>query len=1046
LAKRFALAQIRQEFALAGLEKKVRIGCLAMDTGAPVTQIGKYPVLGVLGVGGMGVVYRGMDKSVGREVAIKTLTAATDELRQRFQLEARSGVLNHPNIVTVYDFGEQDGMPYIVMEFVPGDSLENLLQAGRQFSLVEKLDIVRQVCLGLGYAHQKGVIHRDIKPANVMVMPDGNIKIVDFGVARLQNQSGHTQVGMVIGTFHYISPERLMGKPADGRSDLWSAGVILYMLLTGRLPFPGEGVDTLQKVIHDPHDPLSTLLSEYPPGLDHVIDRALQKNPFDRYESGEEMAADIEEVNEELKREQVGESLGNVKHLMELEQWPSARYLLLDLQRLNPQNTDVKKLLREVQEKVSRQQKTAQIQQLMGNAEDAVLTQRYNDALGFYTLAAGIDKLNPELTQKIEHVRNLKEKAEQVALLLEQAREARKQSDFSAASELVEKALQLDDRNTDLRNERARIVQEAEKAARQRALSELAEAARGQFAARQYTEAIKNLNSALEIDPTDAETQQLYQTAVERQEEQRRRKIIEQIAAEISDSIAGEDFERALQLIQRAQERLPGEPVLLQLKTEAETRQRNQVATKLVEQTTREVYSLFLTDPQQALTVVQQALEQMPGEPRLISLHDKVIEQLQKASAGERKSFALQQAQAAIDTRQFAQAVQILEAAGIEFGDFPEIASLLAYAQEQKRKDDISRAVADAIREARSLITDGDLESAVALLKPVALETGDASIDQLLRQATATLVEVNRRVDALLSRAQATSETDIEQALQLLSSQPPEIQRQPRMREFRARLDAIKDQERLTVEAILNAEDALQKRDLRNGLTGLESVRSTYGDSPRVTTAIAEYKSRRTQIANQALTAAMESANQAVQQGDPRRAAEELAKVADVAGFADPALQASLKRSTKEVAKSSPKKQQAKPMAAPASAKTGLPRALVFGGVGVVLLGGAVAAFFLLRPAPVVSMGALELNATPFAEVVSVTSDKGNAIPLPAGDHWTPLRLDDLPTGKYTVSFKGPDGNTQSQQCDVAQTAQVCGVELKPIDDSVIDQIIGGTK
>ena len=1020
-----------------------------MDTGAPVTQIGKYPVLGVLGVGGMGVVYRGMDKSVGREVAIKTLTAATDELRNRFQLEARSGVLNHPNIVTVYDFGEQDGMPYIVMEFVPGDSLENLLHAGRQFSLIEKLSIVRQVCLGLGYAHQKGVIHRDIKPANVMVMPDGNIKIVDFGVARLQNQSGHTQVGMVIGTFHYISPERLLGKPADGRSDLWSAGVILYMLLTGRLPFPGEGVDTLQKVIHDPHDPLPTLLSGYPPALDHVIDRALQKNPLDRYETGEEMAADIEEVNEELKREQVGEALGNVKHLMELEQWSSARTLLLDLQKLNPQHPDVKKLLREVQERISRQQKTAQIQQLMGNAEEAVLTQRYTDALGFYTLAAGIDKLNPELTQKIEHVRGLKEKAEQVASLLEQAREARKQSDFLTASELVEKALQLDDRNTDLRNERARIVQESEKAARQRALRELAEAARSQFAARQYTEAIKNLNSALEIDPTDVETRQLFQTAVERQEEQRRRKIIEQIASEISDSIAGEDFERALQLIQRAQERLPGEPVLLQLKTEAETRQRNQVATKLVEQTTREVYSLFQSDPQQALSVVQQALEQIPGEPRLISLHDKVVEQLQKATAEERKSRALQQAQAAIDAKQFARAVQVLEAAGIEFGDFPEIASLLAYAQEQKRKDDISRAVADAITQARSLITDGDLESAVALLKPVALETGDASIEQLLRQATDTLVEVNRRVDALLSRAQVSSETDIEQALQLLSGQPQEIQRQPRVREFRARLDAIKDEERLTVEAILHAEDALQKRDLRNGLIGLESVRSTYGDSPRVTTAIAEYKSRRTQIANQALTAAMESAHEAVLQGDARRAAEELGKVADFADFADPELQASLKRSTKEVAKSSPKKQTAKSPAAPVtanSAKSSFPRALVFGGIGVVVLGGAAAAFFLLRPAPVVPTGALELNASPFAEVVSVTSDKGTAIPLPAGDHWTPLRIDDLPTGRYAVGFKGPDGSTQSQQCDVAQTAQLCSIELKPIDDSAIDQIVGGTK
>src|SRR5271157_441065 len=135
-----------------------------MDTGASsITQIGKYQILGVLGVGGMGVVYRGLDKSVGREVAIKTLTEATEELRQRFQLEARSGVLNHPNIVTVYDFGEQDGMPYIVMEYVPGDSLENMLRAGRQLTLIEKLEIVRQACLGLGYAHEKGVIHRDIK-------------------------------------------------------------------------------------------------------------------------------------------------------------------------------------------------------------------------------------------------------------------------------------------------------------------------------------------------------------------------------------------------------------------------------------------------------------------------------------------------------------------------------------------------------------------------------------------------------------------------------------------------------------------------------------------------------------------------------------------------------------------------------------------------------------------------------------------------------------------------------------------------------------------
>src|ERR1700710_2751140 len=148
-----------------------------MDTPTSLTHIGKYEIISELGRGGMGVVYRAEDKNIGREVAIKTLTEATPELRQRFLVEARSGVLNHQNIVTVYDFGEQDGNPYIVMEYLHGDSLEKVLHAQKSLSIVEMLEIVRQVCEGLGYAHQKGVVHRDIKPANVMVLPGGQVKI-----------------------------------------------------------------------------------------------------------------------------------------------------------------------------------------------------------------------------------------------------------------------------------------------------------------------------------------------------------------------------------------------------------------------------------------------------------------------------------------------------------------------------------------------------------------------------------------------------------------------------------------------------------------------------------------------------------------------------------------------------------------------------------------------------------------------------------------------------------------------------------------------------
>ena len=1033
-----------------------------MDTGTTVTQIGKYPILGILGVGGMGVVYRGMDNSVGREVAIKTLTEATEELRQRFLMEARSGVLNHPNIVTVYDFGEQDGLPYIVMEYLPGDSLENLLRAGHKFSLIEKLDMIRQLCLGLGYAHQKGVIHRDVKPANMMVLPGGVIKIVDFGVARLQDRAGHTQTGMVIGTFHYIAPERLLGKTADGRSDIWSAACILYLLLTGRLPFPGDDPATLHRVIREPHDPLSTVLTNYPPALDHLIDRGLAKDPDDRYETAEEMAADIEAINDNLKRDHVAEVLGSVRPLIEQEQWTSVRPVLLDLQKLNPQNTEVKKLLREVQEKVSRQQRSVQIRQLVSDGDEAVLGQKFAEAIEFYNQAASLDRTNTELPGKIENAARLKEKADQVVALLEQSREARKRNDYTAAGDLIDKALQLDERNTDLRNERARILQDSERASKDRARRQFSDLARDQLGARQYTDAIKNLRSALEIDPTDAETQQMYQAAVERQEEQRRRKIIDQIVADISECIAANELERALTLIRRAQERLPGEAVLLQLKLDAEAKQLEQIATKLVEQTSLHVYNVFLTSPQEALTAVHEALAQMPGEPRLIALEEKVVEQLKKASSEERKHAFLRQAQARIDARQFSEAAQILESAEIECGESPDFTSLLTYAKGQARKAELAQKAGTATRDAQALIAAGEFDAAVALLQPAALETKDPSVEQLLRQATASAAESVRRIDAVVARGLAIGEKDPQKALQFLSSQSQDIQNHSRVRELSVKLNAACEREHSITEAIDNANAALQARDLRNGLTGLEDAQRTYPDSQRLALAISEFKKRRAEIASQLLTGAIELATQAIQQEERPRAAEALNSVADAAEFADPGLQASLKRLTKEAAKPSPKKKvpgqqapakQAAPVAATpavettAKAKSGFSLALLLGLAAVVMLAAAGAGYwFFLRPAPVGPSGVLELNATPFAEVVSVTSDKGKTAALPPGDHWTPLRLDDVPVGNYTVTFKGVDGATKQQQCSAAQAVQICTIELKPIDDSAIDRIVGGSK
>ena len=304
------------------------------------------------------------------------------------------------------------------------------------------------------------------------------------------------------------------------------------------------------------------------------------------------------------------------------------------------------------------------------------------------------------------------------------------------------------------------------------------------------------------------------------------------------------------------------------------------------------------------------------------------------------------------------------------------------------------------------------------------------------------------------------SETDVDQALQLLSNQPKEIQQNERVRALRERLDAAKERDRrdhLLKDAIRDAVDALQKRELPKVLNSLEAARRVVGDTPELTAAITEYATKRKQSANGLLTVAIEAATQAIQQDDRPRAADELGRVEFAVEFADPGLQANWTSLSKASGRPASQPQAAwqqvgtaqPQVAAPAAAakQSGGSKAPLFAIIAVVLLAAAGGGYwFFLRPAPVVALGVLELNATPYAEVVGVTSDKGKAIALPTGDRWTPLRIDDIPIGKYSVDFKGPDGSTQKQECDVEQLAQLCSVELRPIDDSAIEQIVGGAK
>jgi len=273
-----------------------------------IQKFGRYEILDEVGRGAMGVVYRARDPRINRVVAVKTISllgqSQEDDLeyRERFFREAEAaGRLSHPGIVTIFDAGEEPETraPYIVMEFVGGESLEKMLARNdRKLPLATALQLTMELAEALDTAHCLGVVHRDLKPANILLTEDGHAKIADFGVAKL-NLAHQTAGGRALGTPAYMSPEQLNGDMVDGRSDLFSLGVILYTVVTGHRPFQGNSALTVSyRVVNRDPIPATLLDTELPPGLDYIITRAMAKDPRDRYQRGMEMVLDIQHLQQ----------------------------------------------------------------------------------------------------------------------------------------------------------------------------------------------------------------------------------------------------------------------------------------------------------------------------------------------------------------------------------------------------------------------------------------------------------------------------------------------------------------------------------------------------------------------------------------------------------------------------------------------------------------------------------------------------------------------------------------------------------------------------
>ncbi len=268
-------------------------------------RLGRYEILEELGRGAMGVIYKAKDPVIGRFVAVKTIRLGDfsapgqiEELRSRLMREAQSaGVLSHPNIITIFDVGEEEGLSYFTMELVEGANLEHLIETGQRLDEAASVHIIRQAADALGFAHQRGIVHRDIKPANIMLTQDGRVKVADFGIAKV-GSSKMTQTGMLLGSPSYMAPEHFLGQPLDGRSDIFALGIVMYELVTGQPPFNAENLGTLSyKIVHEDPIPPIKLKPGLNPKLNAIILKALARNPAQRFQTAEELCSALDDLN-----------------------------------------------------------------------------------------------------------------------------------------------------------------------------------------------------------------------------------------------------------------------------------------------------------------------------------------------------------------------------------------------------------------------------------------------------------------------------------------------------------------------------------------------------------------------------------------------------------------------------------------------------------------------------------------------------------------------------------------------------------------------------
>ncbi|MGH9787167.1 MAG: protein kinase domain-containing protein, partial [Candidatus Acidiferrales bacterium] len=676
---------------------------------------------------------------------------------KRFYREAQAaGQLRHPNTVTIYDVDEDQGVPYIAMEFLEGEDLSKVISNKRDVPITTKLDYLIQACRGLHYAHQHGVVHRDIKPSNIVVLKDGLVKIVDFGIARLGGGT-MTRAGAVLGTMMYMSPEQISGKPVDARSDIFALGVILYELLTFRIPFEGPDVPAiLYKILYEAPVPLAEHWPGCPAPLQHIIDKTLEKDREARYQSAEELEIELRAAADSLKQEALEGCLREAERAVASGSLVHAKECLQRVLNLDTRHVEAKSLMQQVQKQLHAQQQAEKISLFLRNANESLQAEQYDEAISWFDQVLRLEPAHAEAVQNRQVALETRDRIQKVRQHLEAADAHADARDFRAAKKEFEAVLALEPGHEQAKRQLAYVTQELEEQERSRSVQEYTDQAKTLILDRKFTAALDLIGKVKELDTLNLEVESLAKMAEAAKQKEHRARELQERLKEVQQALDAQEFVDALALADTLLQEFPDEPQVIKLHAQALDRADTQRKRRHVDEQLRVARDLMeKNDFAAAITVLEGAMESVPDDPRLGSFLATVREQQQQAEREAVVKDAVRQANEHLRAKNYAAALTALEAAHGRAGTSPQLAELIQFARQQQREQQRQERLRHVLTQAQRFASEDNFGEALRVLEgaPAELKTGDL---------TAQIATVREQQQKFEQRREATAKHALE--------------------------------------------------------------------------------------------------------------------------------------------------------------------------------------------------------------------------------------------------------------------------------------------